>query len=121
MEAGRDGLHQGILDDVLLIDHVINWAPDRAQICCWACWAQIFISKTMYYTRYYVITYNKMLYLGIGRWEWVDVAGWVQMTTSQLGRCCQLGHGFAVGLVGLRFSQQKKCITIDIVNSHTSI
>ena len=28
--AGRDGLRRGHLDDVLLIVHVINWAPARS-------------------------------------------------------------------------------------------
>jgi len=37
----------------------------------------------------------------------MDGIEWVWMTTSQLGRCSQLGLGFASGLVGLGFSQQK--------------
>jgi hypothetical protein len=46
-----------------------------------------------------------MFYLGMRRGEWVDAVGWVQMTTSELGRCCQLGVSFAAGLAGLGFSQ----------------
>jgi len=37
----------------------------------------------------------------------MDGVEWVWMTTSQLGRCSQLGLGFAPGLIGLGFSQQK--------------
>ena len=37
----------------------------------------------------------------------MDGLGWVRMTTSELGRYSQLGLGFASGLVGLGFSQQK--------------
>ena len=58
----------------------------------------------MYYSRYNVITYNPMVYLGIGAREWVDAVEWVRMTTFQLGRCCQLGLGFTAGLIGARFS-----------------
>ena len=71
----------------------------------------------MYYTIYNVITYNTMFYLGIGRWEWVDAVGWVQMTTFPIRLL--FGLGFTVGLVGLGFSQQKICNTVDIVDSHT--
>jgi len=61
----------------------------------------------MYYSKYNVITYNLMFYLGIGRREWMDAVGWVRMTTSRLGNRSQLGLGFA-GLVELGFSQQKR-------------
>ena len=37
----------------------------------------------------------------------MDGVEWVWMMTSQLGRCSQLGLGFASGVVGLRFSKQK--------------
>jgi len=37
----------------------------------------------------------------------MDGVEWVWMMTSQLGRCSQLVLGFASGLVGLGFSQQK--------------
>ena len=66
-----------------------------------------FHSKNMYYGRYNVFTHNLVFYVGLGRQEWMDGIGWVRMTTSQLGRCFQLGLGFASGLVGLGFSQQK--------------
>ena len=66
-----------------------------------------FHSKNIYYGRYNVFTHNLVFYVGLGRQEWMDGVGWVRMMTSQLGRCFQLGLGFASGLIGLRFSQQK--------------
>ena len=44
-------------------------------------------SENKYLSRYNVITYNLILYIGLGSHEWVDGIGWVQMTTSELGRC----------------------------------
>jgi len=79
--AGQDGLHQGILDDVLLIDHVINEAPVHSYMLQGLLGSD-FHSKKMYYSRYNVFTHNPMFYLGIGSQEWVDALGWVQMMTS---------------------------------------
>jgi len=70
----------------------------------------------MDYSRYNVFTYNLIFYVGLGRREWMDGVGWVQMTTSELGRCSQLGLGFAFGLIGLGFSQQKVCIIVNTVH-----
>ena len=44
-------------------------------------------SENKYLSRYNVVTYNLILYIGLGSHEWVDGMGWVQMTTSKLGRC----------------------------------
>src|ERR1700704_3159321 len=52
----------------------------------------------------------------------MDGIGWVWMTTSQLGRCSQLGLlglGFAAGLAGLGFSSQNICITVNTIHLHT--
>ena len=65
-----------------------------------------FYRTKMDYSRYNVFTYNLVFYVGLGRREWMDGVEWVRMTTSELGRCSQLGLGFAFGLVGLGFSQQ---------------
>ena len=43
--------------------------------------------KNKYFGRYNVFTYNLIFYIGLGGREWVDGIGWVQMTTSELGRC----------------------------------
>ena len=64
----------------------------------------IFNGKKNYYSKYNVFTYNLMFYICLGRQEWMDGVAWVQMTTSKLGRCSQLGLGFAAGLAGLGFS-----------------
>jgi hypothetical protein len=64
----------------------------------------IFHGKKEYFSRYNASTYNLMFYLGLGRREWLDRVEWVQMTTSELGRCSQLGLGFAAGLAALCFS-----------------
>ena len=45
-----------------------------------------FHSKKLYYSRFDISIYNPMFYLGIGRQEWVDVLGWVQMMTSYVIR-----------------------------------
>ena len=55
-------------------------------------------SENKYLSRYNVFTYNLILYIGLGSCKWVDGIGWVQMTTSELGRCSWLGRSFAAGL-----------------------
>jgi hypothetical protein len=57
----------------------------------------------MYSSSYNVFIYNLMFYLGIGRREWVDRVGWVQMMSSQLGKYSQLGLSFGAGLVISQF------------------
>ena len=47
----------------------------------------VFHSKNTYLSRYITFTCNLILYIGLGGREWVDGIGWVQMTTSELGRC----------------------------------
>ena len=48
-----------------------------------------------------------MFYVGLGRRQWVDGVGWVQMTTSKLGKRSQLGLGFP---------WKKLCIILDKIN-----
>jgi hypothetical protein len=71
--------------------------------CCWARWARIFIEKKKYYSKYSKFTYNLLFSKCLGRREWVDGVGSVWMTTSQLGKRCQLGSVFGAGLAGLGF------------------
>ena len=70
-----------------------------------------FHGKKGYFSRYNIFTYNLIFYVGLARREWVDRIEWVWMTPSELGRCSQLRLGFAAGLAGLEFSQQKVCFT----------
>jgi hypothetical protein len=79
----------------------------RARFCSWARWAQFFIKKKVYYSRYNLFTHNILFYKPPGRREWMDGIQCIWMTLSQLGRYSQLGLlglGFAAGLVGLGFS-----------------
>jgi hypothetical protein len=46
----------------------------------------VFHSKNTYLSRYITFTSNLILYIGLDGREWVDGMGWVQMTTSELGR-----------------------------------
>jgi hypothetical protein len=52
----------------------------------------------------------------VGR-EWMDHIEWVWMT-SKLGKCSQLGLGFAAGPVGLGFSWLKTCILLTALYLH---
>ena len=93
-----------------------------AHFCSWACWGWFFMEKKMYISRYNVFTYNIMFSKCLGRCYWMDGIGWVWMTISELGRCSQLGLlrlGFAAGLTGLGFSQQKTCITVNAIHLYT--
>jgi len=67
----------------------------------------IFYHRKEYFSRYNVVTYNLIFYIGLGRRECMDHIEWVQtiwMMTSKLGRCFQLGLSFAARLAGLWFS-----------------
>ena len=96
--AGRDGLHRGGLDDVLIIDHVINLVLVRPNMLLGLLGSD-FNGQKMYSIRYNVFKYNLMFYLGLRTREWVDAVGWVRMTTSRLGNRSQLGLSFAAGLI----------------------
>jgi len=78
----------------------------------------IFHSKNTYVSRYITFTHNLILYIGLVSREWMDGICWVQMTTSELGRCFQLELGFAAGLVGLGFSCFKICTLLATVYLH---
>ena len=52
----------------------------RAQICCWARWAWIFIIKITDMSSYNVNTPVVLFYLCLGGQEWMDGGLWVWMT-----------------------------------------
>jgi hypothetical protein len=75
----------------------------RARFCSWARCARFFIEKKVHNSKYSTFTYNPVFSKYMGTREWMDGAGSVWMTTSQLGKRSQLGLGFGGGLVGLGF------------------
>ena len=116
MGAGRDGLCLGILDDVLLIDHIINYMPDCTQICCWASWAQILIAKNVLY--YILCIYIK--FNGLFRYWQV-----------RLNRCSRMGSDDDIPIrqvlpIGTQFclwawfSIGKNCVLQYIYMNYTS-
>ena len=97
-------------------DRFENYVPIRqavpvglawARFCSWAHWARFFIEKNMYCRKYSIITYNLLFFKCLSRREWVDGVGSVWMTTSQLGKCSQLGFGFWCWARWTRFFIQK--------------
>ena len=110
-QRGRDGM-----DCVGVVWMTCSINSSRHQLG--ACWRSnmplgllglVVHSKNKYLSRYITFTYNLILYIGLGIQEWMDGIRWVRMTTSELGRCFQLGLGFAAGLVGLGFPCFKIC------------
>ena len=51
-----------------------------AQFCSWAHWVQFFLDKKLHIGKYNIFISITPLSVGQGRWEWVDGAGWTQMT-----------------------------------------
>jgi len=91
-EAGEH-LHGAKLINFFPIRQVVPARLAQAQFCSWARWAWFFIEKNVYCSKYGILTYNLVFYKCLGRREWMDGAGWVRMTTSQLGKrsllqCC---------------------------------
>ena len=74
-----------------------------ARFCSWARWAQFFIEKNVYCSKYSIFTYILLFSKCLGRGEWMDGIGSVWMTSFQLGKRSQLGLGFGAGLAGLGF------------------
>ena len=79
------------LQSIYTVAKLINFFPIRqvvpggltwALFCSWACWAQFFIEKNVYCSKYSIFTYNLVLSKCVGRQEWVDGTGWVWMTPS---------------------------------------
>jgi len=55
----------------MLLDNVPNWegTPKLGSISYWACWAQSFLGKQVYYSKYYVFTSNLMCCMCLETWE----------------------------------------------------
>jgi len=67
-----------------MVSKLINFFPIRqvvpvglaqASFCSWACWARFFIEKKVYCSRYSIFTCNVVIYICLGRREWVDALG----------------------------------------------
>jgi len=110
-QRGRDGMD---CIGVVWMTFSINSSCHQLGACCRSnmllgLLGSVFHGKNMYLSRYITFTHNLILYIGLGSREWMDGICWVRMTTSELGRCFQLGLGFAAGLVGLGFPCFKIC------------
>jgi len=72
------------LESIYTVSKLINFFPIRqavpvglaqASFCSWAHWAGFFIEKKVYCSRYSIFTCNVVIYIRLGRREWVDALG----------------------------------------------
>jgi len=62
------------LDDAFQIRQVLPVRPAGARIFYWARWAQFFIEKNRYISKYNVFLYIDVFCIDMGQQEWVDGA-----------------------------------------------
>ena len=79
-EEARERLYGAKFENYVPIRQAVPVGLARAQICCWARCARIFIIKFTDMSSYSLFTHISAFFVHLGMREWMDGNGWVQMS-----------------------------------------
>jgi len=81
-EEAAEHIYGPILINFFPIRQAVPVGLAQARFCSWARWAQFFIEKNVYYSKYSIFMSVLPFFSGQGREEWMDGIGRVWMMPS---------------------------------------